>query len=451
MESTSLAKINILSKDIIRSFPISNHDNNNNNNNNVDHPKNYKLSFFDQIALQMHVPCVLFYPLKYSTSPKISIIHEQLQQSLSKLLTHVYPASGRFSSDAQSINCHDEGLLYIKAKVDSQFCDFLKDAQKDIDLALNFCPKINRNDSNLSLTPLVVVQVTEFACGKGLALSLSAEHAVIDGFTALKFVYEWSKVSKMGINKINCFTFDDFGTIFPPTSDNHLLKRVESPRDDHVKMVARRFVINQSVISKLREHVGVVYFRPSRVELVIAFLWSALINIFQRKNNGRMRPCLLSVPVNLRGKIDFPRYENSFGNFAIEVPVKFIPGETGMELKDILLLIKDVIQKTNISFEKSSDDIYTLASKFHKEIQEWEENEQVDVCMASSLCRFPINEADFGWGKPCLLSLGLRRSDMFWLYDTPCGSGIIVQVDLKKDYMDMFGCDKDVLSFICDE
>ncbi|KAH0649922.1 hypothetical protein KY284_029834 [Solanum tuberosum] len=320
----------------------------------------------------MHVPCVLFYPIKYSSFPT----HEQLEQSLSKLLTHVYPASGRFASDGQSINCHDEGVLYIKAKVDSQFCDFLKDAQKDIDLALSFCPKIDHSVSNLSITPLVVVQVTLLLVG---------------------------------------------------------------------------FVINQSAISKLRENVGVVYFRPSRVELVIAFLWRALINVYRRKNNGRLRPCLLSIPVNLRGKINFPRYENSFGNFAIEVPVKFIPGETGMELEDILLLIKDVIQKTNVSFVKSSDDIYSLASKFHEEIQEWEENEQVDVCMASSLCRFPINESDFGWGKPCLLSFGLRRSDMFWLYDTPCGTEIVVQADLKKDYMDMFGCDKDVLSFICDE
>uniref|UniRef100_M1B0L2 Anthocyanin acyltransferase n=1 Tax=Solanum tuberosum TaxID=4113 RepID=M1B0L2_SOLTU len=144
-------------------------------------------------------------------------------------------------------------------------------------------------------------------------------------------------------------------------------------------MVARRFVINQSVISKLRENVGVVYFRPSRVELVIAFLWRDLINVYRLKNNGRLRPCLLSIPMNLRGKIDFPRYENSFGNFGIEVPVKFIPGETGMELQDILLMIKDVIQNTNVSFAKSSDDIYSLASKFHEEIQEWEENKQVDV------------------------------------------------------------------------
>ncbi|WMV36726.1 hypothetical protein MTR67_030111 [Solanum verrucosum] len=245
-------------------------------------------------------------------------------------------ASGRFAYDGQSINCHDEGVLYIKAKVDSQFCDFLTNAQKDIDLALSFYPKIDRSVSNLSITPLVVVQVTLFACGKGLALSVSSEHTVIDGFTSLKFVYEWSKVSKMGINihsdKINCFTFDDFGTIFLPTSENHLLTRVKSPRDDHyhdfAEMVARRFVINQSTISKLRENVGVVYFRPSRVELVIAFLWRVLINVYQCKSNGRLRPCLLSVPVNLRDKIDFPRYENSFGNFAIEVPVKFIPGET---------------------------------------------------------------------------------------------------------------------------
>ncbi|KAK4713116.1 hypothetical protein R3W88_019023 [Solanum pinnatisectum] len=439
MESKSLAEIKILSKNFIKS---SNDDDNY-------HPKTYKLSFFDQFALQMHVPTVFFYPLKNSTFTKISIIHERLEQSLSKFITHVYPTSGRFASDGQSINCHDEGVLYIKAKVDSKFCDFLKDAQKDIDLALYFCPKFDRNDSNLCTNPIVIVQVTEFACGTGLALCLSTEHAVIDGFTAGKFVYEWSKVSKMGINSdmINCFTFNDFGTIFPATSDNRLSKIVKSPSDDghdSIEMVARRFVISESAISRLRETIGVVYFRPSRVELVIALVWRALINVSQRKNNGRLRPCLLIVPVNLRGKIDFPSYKNSFGNFAIEVPVKFIPGETRMELKDIVLLLKDVIQKITvyISFAKSSD-MCSLASKFHEEIQEWEENEQVDVCMVSSLCGFPINKVDFGWGKPCLTSLGLRRSDMFWLYDPECGTGIVVQADLKKDYMEMFGCDEE--------
>ncbi|KAH0654980.1 hypothetical protein KY285_029862 [Solanum tuberosum] len=70
----------------------------------------------------------------------------------------------------------------------------MKDAKKDIDLALDFFPKIDHSVSNLSITPLVVVQVTEFTCGTGLALSMSSEHAVIDGLTALKFVYEWSKV-----------------------------------------------------------------------------------------------------------------------------------------------------------------------------------------------------------------------------------------------------------------
>ncbi|KAL3331975.1 hypothetical protein AABB24_032540 [Solanum stoloniferum] len=436
MESKCLTKIKILSKNFIKS---SNDDDNY-------HPKTYKLSFFDQFALQMHVPTVFFYPLKNSTFTKISIIHERLEQSLSKFITHVYPTSGRFASDGQSINCHDEGVLYIKAKVDSQFCDFLKDARKDIDLALYFCPKFDRNDSNLCTNPIVIVQVTEFACGTGLALYLSTEHAVIDGFTAGKFIYEWSKVSKMGINSdmINCFTFNDFGTIFPALSDNRLSKIVKSPSDDSIKMVARRFVISESAISRLMETIGVVYFRPSRVELVIALVWRALINVSQRKNNGRLRPCLLIFPVNLRGKIDFPSYKNSFGNFAIEVPVKFIPGETRMELKDIVLLLKDVIQKITvyISLAKSSD-MCSLASKFHEEIQEWEENEQVDVCMASSLCGFPINKVDFGWGNPCLTSLGLRRSDMFWLYDPECGNGIVVQADLKKDYMEMFGCDEE--------
>ncbi|KAM3360725.1 salutaridinol 7-O-acetyltransferase-like [Capsicum galapagoense] len=449
MESKALRnKIKILSKNLIKpsiSSPTSK---------NEHHPKNYKLSFFDQFACQIHVPCVLLYPLKYSmfSFTKNSIIHEQLEQSLSKLLTHVYTAAGRFAVDGQSIDCHDEGVLYIKAKVECKLDNFLKDAQKDIDLAMSFCPKIDRDASNLCTTPLVVVQVTEFDCG-GLALSVSTKHAVIDGFTALKFVYEWSKVSKTGIiSDKDCFTYDDLGTIFP-ARDNHLSKIVKSPIDnDHefVETISRKFVIYESAISRLREIVGVACFKPSRVELVIALFWRSLINVSQRKNNGCLRPSLLIVPTNLRDKIHFPKYKNSFGNFAIEVPVKFIPGETRMELQDIVQLLRDVIQKTSISFAKASDDIiFSSAAKFHEEIQEWKKNEQVDVCMASSLCRFPINELDFGWGKPCLTTFGLRRRDMFWLYDTECGTGIVVQADLKQGYMNMFQCDQGVLTFTC--
>nr|XP_009783838.1 PREDICTED: omega-hydroxypalmitate O-feruloyl transferase-like [Nicotiana sylvestris] len=98
-----------------------------------------------------------------------------------KLLTHIYPAAGRFAANdnSHSVDCLDQGVTYIKAKVNCQFDDFIKAALKDIDFALNLCPDMVRDASN---SPLVVVQVTKFNCG-GLALTISTSHSAMDGFT----------------------------------------------------------------------------------------------------------------------------------------------------------------------------------------------------------------------------------------------------------------------------
>lgn len=259
-------------------------------------------------------------------------------------------------------------------------------------------------------------------------------------------------MSKMGTSEkdINCFTFD-LGTIFPASDhSSKILKSssssIRKPRE--IAMVAKRFVINESAISSLRDKLG---FKPTRVEMAISLLWRALINASQQRN-GHLRPCLLILSMNLRGKIDFPRYKSSFGNFAIDVPVKFIPGgaETKMELQDFIIFLKDTIQKKSLLFAKASTcDLFSMVAKFHDEIQQWEDNDEVDVFMVSSLCSFPVYEIDFGWGKLFLTSFGLRRSDMFWLHKTECGTGIVVQADLKQSDMEMFECDQDVLAFTC--
>ncbi|XP_055822008.1 vinorine synthase-like [Solanum dulcamara] len=406
------------------------------------HLQNYKLSFFDQIADLAHLPFVLFYPPPTNNTYNYSIHEqEQFEQSLSRVLTHVYPIAGRLSDD-DSISCQDQGVKFVKAKINSKLNEFLEKAHKDVNLALLCWPQDtwNVDESNLFTLPIVIVQITEFECG-GLALSMSHAHLAMDGYSTFNIINEWSKVCRMKIpvEKIDFMSFN-LAHVFPPRDlSKLLLPRI--PKEDRVdsRVVAKRLYINEDSISRLREQIGELCFNPSRVEMIIALLWRAFIRASEKKN-GHLKRSRMGVPVNLRTRlISLPQLAKSFGNLIIEAPVKFVPGVHNKmpELNELVTLIRDTVKETITACDKSSpEDVVSAVANIYNESflsQEWgNSTDEVDEYTSSSLCRFPIQEADFGWGKPCLMHFGSRDGEFCWLYDAECGNGICVQLDLKE-------------------
>ncbi|KAK4725957.1 hypothetical protein R3W88_030874 [Solanum pinnatisectum] len=393
------------------------------------HLQNYKLCFFDQVTDETHLP----------------LAHEeQLEQSLSRILTHVYPISGRFTED-NSISCQDQGVKFIKAKVNSKLNEFLEKAHKDVNVSLLCWPQDswNAEASNLFAMPVVIIQITEFECG-GLALSISHAHIAMDGYSTFTFINEWSKVCrlKIPVEKIDFMSFE-LADVFP-TRDLSKLLLPRIPAEDRVesKLVAKRLYINEDSISRLREEVGdLCTFKPSRVEMIMALVWRAIIRASEKKH-GYLRRSLMNIPINLSTRlISLPQVEKSFGNLGVDAPLKFIPGENKVELHEFVTLIHDTVKDIIITCDKTSpEDIVFVA-------QDWGGSDEVDKCTSASLCKFPIQEADFGWGKPCLMHFGSRHDQVCWLYDAECGNGICVQVDLKEDYMHLFECDNDIKDF----
>ncbi|XP_015060649.1 acetyl-CoA-benzylalcohol acetyltransferase-like [Solanum pennellii] len=419
------------------------------------HLQNYKLSFFDQVSDETHLPLVFFYPP--TNNINFSSHHEeQLEQSLSRILTHVYPISGRFNEDINSISCQDQGVKFIKAKMNSKLNEFLDKAHKDVNLSLLCWPQDSWNvdPSNLFTMPLVIIQITEFECG-GLALSMSHMHMTMDGYSTFNFINEWSKVCRLKIplEKIDFMSFD-LGNVFPTRDLSKLLLPRIPPVDRlECKLVAKRLYINEDSISRLREKVGgdLCKFKPSRVEMIMALLWRAVIRASEKKH-GYLRRSLMNIPINLRTRlISLPQVEKSFGNLGVDAPIKFIPGENKMELHEFVTLIHNAVKETIHTCDKTSpEDIVSAVSNIYNEsflAQDWGGNDEVDRIISSSLCKFPIQEADFGWGKPCLMHFGSRHGQVCWLYDAECGNGICVQVDLKEDNMNLFECDNDIKDF----
>ncbi|XP_060206245.1 acetyl-CoA-benzylalcohol acetyltransferase-like [Lycium barbarum] len=410
--------------------------------------ENYKLSFFDQVADWAHMPLVLFYPNGAN-------MEQQLEESLSRILTHVYPTAGRFTEDESSIICLDQGVTYIKATINCKHDDFLAQANTDLDLALSFWPEgiMDVDDTNIFLTPIMVVQVTKFQCG-GLALSISASHPAMDGFTKFTFVYEWSKVCKLGIpsKEINFMSFN-LSTLFPARDLSEILETpVDEGKRTKSKLTAKKVFFDEASISKLREQSSGanLSFKPSRVEIIAALLWRSLIRASCARF-GHLKRSVMAFPFNLRDKVDFPEVSNAFGNFIIEIPIKFEADETKMELHHFIKMIREAVQQMISDCAKASpEEIISLVVNLYKGSyagQKWGCNNDVEEFTCSSFCRFPIQNTDFGWGKPSLMHFGSRHSQVFWFCDTECGTGIAVQMDLEEAYMNFFELDQDIMTF----
>ncbi|XP_060209482.1 acetyl-CoA-benzylalcohol acetyltransferase-like [Lycium barbarum] len=437
-------QVKILSKSLIKpSSPTPNH------------LKNYKLCFFDQVADTVHIPLVLFYPHGNNNSK-----NEELEESLSRVLTHAYPLAGRFSTEDEStVLCLDQGVTYIKATVNCKLDDFLQQTKEDLDPVLSFWPQgiMDVDETNIFVMPLMVVQVTTFECG-GLALGFSCAHPAMDGFTAFTFIYEWAKVCKFGTpcKEINNFMSFNLGTLFPVKDLTAILEPpINEGKRPKSKLVARKFVFEEAAISRLREKFDSegLSFKPSRVEMITTLLWRSLIRA-AGAGNPHLKRSIIAFPFNLRGKVlAFPEIANSFGNLIIEIPIRFEhDDETKMEsLHHIVKLIRETVQETTSYCAKSTpDEIASLVVNLYKDSYsglEWGGNNEVVNFTSSSLCRFPIHKVDFGWGKPSLMHFGSRHSQMFWLYDTECETSIAVQIDLEEKYMNSFVRDQDIMDF----
>ncbi|PHU01487.1 hypothetical protein BC332_31274 [Capsicum chinense] len=333
--------------------------------------------------------------------------------------------------------------------------EFFKQAHNNLDLALQFWPQgIKDVDATkLVATPIMFFQITIFQCG-GIALSTSATHFAIDGWTKSTFIYEWSKVCKFGTpaEKINFMSFD-LANIFGPRDTTFS----DETEPLITKLVAKKFVMDEVSVSNLRDELTKcnnnsrsLYFKPSRVEIITAILWRALLRA-SHAITGKMKPSVLSFPISLRGKLKYRETINPFGNFIIEIPINYEPKGCDIELQDFIILIRETVQKTvDFVSEASVDEVVAMVENLYNKSYggtEWGASDDVEEFSCSSLTRFHLQEADFGWGNPNLMNFGSRDNQVFWLYSTQCGNNIVVQMDLKEKYMDFIQHEQEFLAF----
>ncbi|KAM7262998.1 hypothetical protein ACFE04_000681 [Oxalis oulophora] len=362
--------------------------------------KIYNLSFFDQIAPNLYVSVLLFYPFDKDHAlydEEIDKKSKRLKSSLSKTLTRFYPFAGRIK-DNVSIECNDEGAIFIEARVHGVLD--LVDLEKSISKNLQFISNIDLEEQEKG-NYLLQVQTNFFECG-GLVISLSMSHKLGDASTMSTFINAWSATTLDYPDDVDPVCFADFSlpSILPAMKPS-LVPQFKLSIDES-KLTVKRYVFSSAKMSLLKEKViseGVK--KPTRVECVCSLLWKCLMAA-SRSRFEIETPSIFIQAVNLRRRTIPPLPSNSIGNMF----TTFIASreETKTNLNDLILNLRRGLHEI----------------------------------------------AHFGWGKPTWVCpyIPYPFKNLFMLMDTRDGHGIEALCSLTEDDVALLEQDEEFLKFV---
>ncbi|KAL6190526.1 hypothetical protein ACLB2K_036920 [Fragaria x ananassa] len=367
------------------------------------HYRTYNLSFLEQLNPRTYTPIVYFYPKEASASdhyPNFCDKSNQLKKSLSETLAIYYPFSGRIK-DRVSIDCNDEGVIFVEARIKVQLSQILEQPKDEV-LDLLFTDKLQWNyDSNL--TVILAVQVSFFDCG-GMAIGICMSHKVADTSTMINFINDWAAMTRD--DKADQYVSPKFiaATVFPrgeiPLPPESVIEKGDC--------ISKRFVFDASKVAAIK-----------------------------------------ALTVNMRARMIPPLPKSSVGSMVWYYAVSTAEDESVIELHELVTQMKErMAQFCGTYLEKFGKEWPSIFLECMEESRKSFHIQNLVVYRCSSWCRFPIYEADFGWGKPFWVTIAscVLKNTIF-LIDTRNGEGIEVYVNLEKQHMDMFERDPELLAF----
>ncbi|KAM7269304.1 hypothetical protein ACFE04_024801 [Oxalis oulophora] len=384
-----------------------------------DHLRRYQLSFIDQTMPPVYNSIVMFYP--HETDTKLTHFDKVnlLKNSLSQVLPHFYPLAGSIT-DNQFVDCNDKGVVFIEAQVNCLLSEFLEDI---VPGELNKLLSIEIHGDADFLTG---IQVNLFQCG-GIGLGVSTSHRIGDALSLFVFIKSWAAVCR-GEKEFIVPEFKS-SSVFPP---KQIDKRGEMTEPD---IVTKRFVFNANMITDIREKYAGDHL-PSRVQALSAFIWSRLVSCDSQLDLESKKSYMIGQLVNLRSRFDPPLTQISFGNYFWHTAA--FPGSEN----EIVSCLKESLNKINKDFiMKLQEGIIDIPGQTRRA--------DSTGFFFTSLCRFPIYDADFGWNHPVRVCPPARKfRNIVILMDTKFDDGIEAYISLKDDCMALLESDQEFLKYL---
>ncbi|XP_022135273.1 vinorine synthase-like [Momordica charantia] len=408
--------------------------------------RNLKLSLLDQISPSNYTPIIFFYAAVEDLGADRFSGSRQLKKSLSEILTLFYPFAGTLSTEGYSVDCNDKGVEYSEARVDCKLLEVVESPDfKVLHRLLPFEPYANLAEPEIGRDVILAVRLNLFDCG-GVAIALCVTHKLVDGLSATVFVREWAAINRGDSDQVSEPLFD--GAKYFPPKEIPGLKRSKVILND--KIVTKRFVFDKANIAALRREAaaGSLEKPPTRVEAVSAFLWKRFMEINRNSEQENEKIYAAIHAVNLRGKMDPPLPPNSSGNlwwFAIAV------AEVEMKKRHQYLVkqIRNAIEEIDSDLVRNLQQAGVPPHMWSKTGKHGHPAAgEVEFCNFTSWCRFPVYEADFGWGKPTWVCSPSRPfKNVVVLMTTRDGDGIEAWVTLNEQDMASFQQDSELVTY----
>ncbi|XP_008223321.1 PREDICTED: shikimate O-hydroxycinnamoyltransferase-like [Prunus mume] len=406
------------------------------------------LSNSDLMFPPFHISTVYFYrPSSEHNFFDVGV----LKQALSKALVPFYPLAGRLKLNDQSerleIDCNAEGVLFVVAESSSALDDFG-----------NFAPTPDFNKliptvdySEISLYPILVLQVTYFKCG-GASLGVGMEHRIVDGTSGLHFVNTWSDIAR-----------GDLSNIKPPFMDRTLLRARDPPQPafphielqpfpqmklatDHLQSTITTtttsiFRLTQEQLkilkAKLEEDGGNINntIKYTTFEILAGHIWRCVCKARKVPDD---QDTMLVITIDGRSRLKPTLPPHFFGN-AISKAVQ-IAAAGDIQSKPTLYAtscVHDTLVRTDDDYFRSFLDYLELHNSRVPKPNPfiWSPNLWIN-----SWVRLPIHDADFGWGRPIFMGPGEAPVDGYCtiLPSATNDRRLSVCISLNSEHMESF-------------
>ncbi|TYJ26270.1 hypothetical protein E1A91_A07G108300v1 [Gossypium mustelinum] len=398
-----------------------------------DRLRRYRLSFLDQLTPLLYNHLVYFYPKICDTEANRITILDRLKHSMSNAFTYFYPLAGRMMEDRLSIDCNDEGIPFVEVRVKCKLLDAINNVvPKELNILLPF--EIHGHKEIL-----LGIQFNVFDCG-GIGIGVCVSHKISDALSFFTFVNMWAAIAR-GETKLMAPSFES-AALFPPRDLSGYTPIISQLKKEHV--LTKSFVFGATKVEEIRRKYAESCNQtcPTRVEALSTFIWERLVTAI----SVRSRPntvCTISHLVNIRARTEPPLPISSFGNlysFAIIIP--------SMN-SNIVTQMRDSIKTVNKEYVKKLQDGYNHYDKYEEIITRYGGKCEIVPLGFTSLCRFPLYESDFGWGKPIWAASAHREIKNTTVFmDAVNGNGIEAWVTLDEEEMKKFDTDEELLAYV---
>ncbi|XP_061365005.1 stemmadenine O-acetyltransferase-like [Gastrolobium bilobum] len=426
-------KAEIVSKDTIKPFsPTPNH------------LRDFKISLLDQLAPSSnYVPVVLFYTASDVSvlGNDIKMISDKLKSSLSNVLTLYYPFCG-ILKDNSTVECNDEGVLYIESKVPKELSNILKNPQAHEINELFPFDLYNPEVDHKKPIRNMAVQLNEFSCG-GIGLGVCFSHKIADASTMSSFLNAWSAKARGDSNIVAPQM--EAALLFPPMNIEIDITRGVA---GHKNIVTKRFIFNGKNISKLRDKLGCL--KPTRVEAVTALIWKSAIEAAKASSGEKTRhACMVSHAVNICSRMDSSLLRQMLGNLWVLAVSPLVEVEEVVGLDDLAEIVRKTVKKVDADYVKmlQGDELPMVLEAF-EESRKMVTEKGIPCYSFSSWTRFDLYNVDFGWGKPTwVCTIGLPIQNVVIFLATKNGDGIEAWITLTEHDMVEFERNPQLLEF----